>query len=143
MFHSCVKHLAGKASKRAKDQGHIAISLSVFRREVIAAQGCDGERVVLEHRNTRHSEVDVLARAPCLLGWYGDFDSILREDRDCALFTNEPGHSEWVDPIEVENSHAIRHEPDSGRCKKVIPGRKVVVAVPEKHAQENDRDRDM
>ena len=113
---SGVENFTSKAAKGPEDECHISVLLAVIRRKVLAAEGGNGERMVFEDRNARHAQVNVLAWTPANLGRNGDFDGVLWKDGHGGFFTDEPGHSPGVGPIEVEETGAVGYEPNAGGC---------------------------
>ena len=69
--------------------------------------------MVFEHRDPRHSKVHVLARSPLCLGRDRDLDSVLWHECNCSFIPNKPRHAEWVGPVQVEQAHEVREEPDA------------------------------
>jgi len=60
--------------------------LTVGRGKVVATEGGDGERVILEDGKSRHSKVHILTWRPFDLGGNGDLDGVLREEGHGGFF---------------------------------------------------------
>ena len=58
--------------------------------------------MVLEDRDTGHSQVDVLSRPPLDLRRDGHLDGIFREDCHGLFFADQPGESLGICPVEEE-----------------------------------------
>lgn len=142
-FEGLLVNLVGESTKRTEHNDHIPVSFTILGREIIATQGGNSKWVVLEDRNAGHSKVHVLTGSPSHLSRDRDFDGVLWHDRHGSFVANEPGELKRVGPVEVEESHQVGAKPDAKGSKQVVPRCKIVMAVPEHHANKEHSDRDM
>lgn len=90
LFEGGVEDFASEAAEWPEDESHVSVLLAVGRGEVVAAEGGDGEGVILEDGNAGHPEVHVLTWRPFHLRRYGDLDSILWEEGHGGFFAYQP-----------------------------------------------------
>ena len=85
-----LKHFSGESTKWPEDQRHVSVlPFAEVGSKVVATQGSNGERVVLEDGNTGHPQIDVLPGSPLDLRRYRHLDGILGKDRHGSGITNE------------------------------------------------------
>lgn len=134
MIQCTVQNLFGKTAERSEDDHHVSVFFSVIGRIVVTTERGDGEWVILEKRNTRHAEVDVLAGLPTNSSWYCDLDCVVFQYGHRSLLAYAPRDLEWIGPVEIQKPENIGCEPYRSGRPQIVPRGQVIMTMPEEES---------